>query len=826
MMVLPAAVAAQVVEGTVLDMDGAPLPYASVYIESTTIGVSTDIKGRFRMEVPEGTERLVMSFVGYKPQTITLPASFETHFVSVELEVSSNEIKTAEIVGDTKDRAKAIMDQVRAARRSFRDSLKTYSSSMYTKIKLEKEFQPEIDSLPLGEEVGLAKEGIIMIESTGRVDFQRAEKYYEFIEGYRNYEEKEVYTGKSLTLQASIGPEDIAPIRRGAPNKYVLWNGLPDCDFDFYENRIDFDKISSKPILSPIAANSGLTYRYDYDGMLYEGEQLVHRIKVSPLNSSEALFEGILFIEDGTWALRGVDLELNPRGIEYCERFRIIQNYERAENGAYVPVRRVIDYSIPDGWQRIIGKVIMQQDDFVINRDFSLGHFSGEVKKFEEDAWERNPEFWTEIRPITLDTLEAKFVARADSIEEYLGSDEYFHKLDSAFNRITWWSPLVGLGHRNRVKGNEWYIEGLVSQVNPVGIGGYRHRLPGYYQHTFANDDLIEVDGFVDYGFRNKDVKGRVGLGYTYRPDKAMRTYVRVGDIYEIINDRASIEQYFSRSNYSRKQTFLISQRMELFNGFYAEARFDYADQIPLKDIAFAVWSNELFGELNQPSDFQRYTKSEVQLEVKWRINQKYVWKRGRKEVLGTDYPTLTFEYRKGIPGLFNSEVKFDFFEVGADHEMTLARFGDLHWQASMGSFFQKESLRLLEYKYFRGSDRFFFSDPSGTFQLLGPTLTTADGYFQVNAIHHFNGTILGKVPLLNRLKLELAAGGGSLVLTGEDFRHAEVFAGLERTFRIKGELFRLGVYGVTSDNNFERADYTLKVGINFFNTFTNEWEY
>ena len=305
-----------------------------------------------------------------------------------------------------------------------------------------------------------------------------------------------------------------------------------------------------------------------------------------------------------------------------------------------------------------------------------------------------------------------------------------------------------------------------------------------------------------------------------------MRTYVRVGDFYEMINNYASIEQIFSRSNYSRNQTVFISQRMELFNGLYGELSFDYADQIPLRDITLANWSNELFGELNEPSDFQRYTKSEVRLELKWRINQKYYWYRGRKEVIGSDYPELRFIYRKGINGMFNSEVDFDYLELTADHELSLARFGDMHWRASMGSFVNQKSLRLLEHRYFRGSDRFFFSDPTRSFQLLGPTLSTADAYFQANVMHHFNGTILGKVPLLNRMKLQLAAGGGTLLLPGEEFRHAEVFAGLERTFRIKEELFRISVYAVTSDNNLQAADYTIKFGINFFNTFTNKWEY
>ncbi|MEM7659879.1 MAG: SusC/RagA family TonB-linked outer membrane protein, partial [Bacteroidota bacterium] len=61
---------AQSVSGTVSDADGEPLVGASVLVKGTQVGALTDDAGSFRVNVPAGSNTLVISFIGYDTQEV------------------------------------------------------------------------------------------------------------------------------------------------------------------------------------------------------------------------------------------------------------------------------------------------------------------------------------------------------------------------------------------------------------------------------------------------------------------------------------------------------------------------------------------------------------------------------------------------------------------------------------------------------------------------------------------------------------------------------------------------------------------------------------
>ncbi|MDR2907217.1 MAG: carboxypeptidase-like regulatory domain-containing protein, partial [Bacteroidales bacterium] len=60
------------ISGTVRDDKNEPIPFASVSVPGSTVGVSTDMDGRFQLNIPEGINSIIVSFIGYHKQTIEL----------------------------------------------------------------------------------------------------------------------------------------------------------------------------------------------------------------------------------------------------------------------------------------------------------------------------------------------------------------------------------------------------------------------------------------------------------------------------------------------------------------------------------------------------------------------------------------------------------------------------------------------------------------------------------------------------------------------------------------------------------------------------------
>ncbi|MDI3320908.1 SusC/RagA family TonB-linked outer membrane protein [Pinibacter soli] len=87
-------VAAHIIEGTVRNATGTPLPGVSVMIKGSKLGTTTDAKGQFKLQVPDESKNatLIFSQVGFKDQKVSISGKSQIDITLKEEAKALNEV--------------------------------------------------------------------------------------------------------------------------------------------------------------------------------------------------------------------------------------------------------------------------------------------------------------------------------------------------------------------------------------------------------------------------------------------------------------------------------------------------------------------------------------------------------------------------------------------------------------------------------------------------------------------------------------------------------------------------------------------------------------
>jgi hypothetical protein len=823
------------ISGVISDSNGEPLPFASIYIKNSTYGVSSNAFGEYFIELEDGQYTIVYSYIGFQNFEKTIKLKDHSQKIDIQLLAEDQNLIEYEVVSNTKNKALEIINEVKKNKKKFIH--RSNSSIEYLKntiekrqYKLKRKDTIEIWQLDTSEQINFKNDVLKFIESYGRLyrinqnnNFRDYKAYHDFAD---TKEEQDFVLIQSFE---DFGEYNITP-KYEANDDYEILNNLSEIEFNLFLNNINVS-ISNKPIISPLAPGSRTYYKYDYLGFIpTEDSNKIFKIKITPRFNNEPLLKGILFVKDSSFNIESFELKLSgPIQSEFkIENFHVIQNYQQLGNQNLLK-RKIIDYSIKEDIHKILGNTVAIYDDFKFKEKVPEYFKKNQIKYFADSSFSKNNEQWNEFRPLDLKENEIEYVRYTDSLRQYYQSEEYALKQDSGYNEITWAKLLwEGIGRKNRYKGYSFYVWPVISQFNILGVGGYRHNLGFNYNQNISDQYKISTQNRIDYGVANKDFKGSTNISIISNKKKYKQLTLAIGDEYKVINRFPSIITAFSRSNYVRSQQLETAYRTEILNGLYSEWKIFYCFQTPIDNLDLSTdWFSPLDSAASlAPVRFNPYTKLESRIQITWLPFQKYYYKKNKKIVLGTKFPTVNIIYRKGVPKLFQSEVNFDYLEVGVNDEFSVPHLGKSKWNVQLGSFLNKENLRVIEWKYFRGSDRGFFSNPLTSLQLLGPTLLTQNSFFRANYVHSFDGNILNKIPIINRLGLQLSGGAASLIIPDVGYQHLEVFLGISRPFKIFGGLVKFGVFIASSINSENGLESEFKLGANGYNSMRDQWDY
>lgn len=826
------SVLSQTVTGYVFDENNAPVPFANIYVKASQQGTSTDGEGKYTYQFTNhGIYDIIVTAIGFETQEFTISLEDNREVVkNIWLKTDVKQLKEVIIRSKGRDPAYGIIAKAIDNKKRWDTQIQSSKCEVYIKGKeviSEKEKKKRERKKKQEERQKKSEEAAK--EKTDEELFDEA------TQKQQREINKLAYSINMMEVKMNRHyqyPDKVKEIRT-AYKKYgnvfgLFYKNTIENDFNFYDNLMNLYKLNDVPLVSPLNVLSVLTYKFKLIETKFDSGIMVWKIEVTPRKKGNATWEGHIWIRDNTFNIDKVDLSLHKGGLIKYNDFRIQQEYAFNEDSVLLTYKQVFDYVEKAGRTSFTGQTTVVYSNYELGVTFPKRYFSNEVGITTAEAYERDSSYWDRIRPEPLTVKEQRFQFVKDSIYDFVNSPAYLDSVDSVFNKVTFldvaWN---GVGFRNRAKKQSWWLGSLPTLIGIDPLGILRLGPGASYYKRFENEKALSVSGDLSMGLLNKDVKGSFNTWFKYDPKHLGSVSFRAGKDFDILALSDAVTSLFDRGNYIETSYFSVSTRRELVNGLYGSLSYAYDNRTSIEDYKFASFLDTIFrGQANVAVGFDGYQTSRIILGLSYTPFQKYMMEPKRKVVLGSKWPTFALSYQKGVKGLFNSVVDYDFLELGITHSFKVRTLGTSSYRFNAGKFLNTKNLKEQDYKRFNRSDRWFFASFLTSMQLQDTTLRVDDSYFKFNYIHHFNGAIINFVPLVKRLGIHTVAGTSGLLIPQSNYRYIEIFAGVERTFKISRVRFRLGVYGVEAASNYNSIDPRIKFGINFYSFKNDDWGY
>ncbi|RYZ25666.1 MAG: carboxypeptidase-like regulatory domain-containing protein [Chitinophagaceae bacterium] len=777
------------------------LPNASIHLRTSSVGTLSKEDGSYELFISKGTYEIIVSMLGYKTRILPMVVNEET-LQNIILEDDEEKSTLSEVVIKVKlkDRADEIMKKLVDNKENINKSVKNYSYKAYIKATLKD------SALARNEDVT------------------------------QTTQEPAVKTISEILLKVDKDEsnrikEERLGVKVSGENKKLFYQTTTDGNFDFYDNLIYVPSISPTPFVSPVSNTGLLSYKFKTVSIERRGREKLYTISVKPKALTNATVEGEITVSDSTWSILYCRFRFPDYHLQEYSFFEVEQQHDFIDGKAWLLNQQKFTYYADGKHNRISGQTIVNYSDYELNRQFSRRHFSNEVSVTTQNAYQRDSAFWRMARRETLSTKEAEFIHYRDSLFAVTQTRAYQDSIDREINRITWKKiGFFGQTLYNRDKQRSWYLPPLVSLYSPFAFGGGRLNASIGYGKFFPNRKNLFVNASLSYGLRNKDINGSIDLSRKYNTFSQGYYTITAKREFQFIYEGDAYINMIKRSNIYLNNELGVGHGLELFNGLFLRNELGIALRRSVSNYKTGSLVDSLLGDVlnnNQPVPFQPYNALYGKVRLEYTPFQRYRREPLEKIILGSKWPTVYVEWRKGIKNILASDVDFDYLEFGLQQTVNLGLLGQTKYTVSTGSFLSQKDLRLIDFKFQRRGDPFLFMNPHRSFQALDSTFPIFKRFYEGHFVHEFNGFLLNKIPLLKKLKLREIAGTGFLFTQERNLRYAELFAGIERAFQSPFnplDKFKIGVYVVGSTANQFSNPIQFKLGFTTWDKRRGKW--
>ena len=735
------------VGGIVVNKDGDPIAFANVIFKNSTEGTVTNEDGLFYLESETAHNLLSVSFVGYQSREIPLEQR-STLNLTVVLEPGEQLDEVVVYVGKQPKKNNPAVDILKKiwARKRINGlrMFKQYEYDKYEKVQFDLN---SIDSAMMESRLFNGLEFVFEDLDTSRITGKT------YLPIFLNETASRVYGDNELKIEK----EDVLGNKNsGFSNNQAIIGFVKDLysDYDIYDNYLKF---FDKSFTSPLSRTGVDTYNYILTDSAFIDNKWCYHIIYYPRRKSELTFKGDFWVNDTTYAIKKINLEVTKSAnINWVKEIYIEQEFDVVNDSVFLLKRDYMlsDFSLSkkEAAKGIYGKRTTVYGNYKFDIPKPKQYYNQVANPYDPIVFQRDSVFWDNRRLESLNLDEKGIYELLDTLKTVPKFRTYYNLasiLESGFVEIDKWNLDLGS------------IYSAVGFNEAEGV-----RLRAGARTYFGQNDPWRIEGYLAYGFRDKKFKH--GISGKWLLDKETRLIIGGGnrrDIEQLGINLTATTDVLGRSVAS-SAIFTVGANDRLTN---INLSTFHADIEPWTNLrirfggAFRTLSSALpeafsldYIDPTSPTGIS----SEIQ---QFDLNTTLIFTPGKRTIgygverrdINDDYSTFIINYTQGLEGFLESDFNYEKIQLSYYQPWKIGGFGRLFSTVEVGKTFGAVPLGLLS--VIPGNQTIW--TVYNTFPNLDFYEFVTDTYATVHLEHNFNGRLFSRIPVLRKWNLREIVG-------------------------------------------------------------------
>lgn len=575
--------------------------------------------------------------------------------------------------------------------------------------------------------------------------------------------------------------------------------------------------LNDERLLSPLAANARKYYTFMLDSVMGPRGNLDYKIRFIPKTKSDQLVGGYMLVSSNVWSVREIRFSGRSELITFMCK---IQMGAVGSKDEFLPVRYDLEARFNFLGNKIDGNYTAllkyksidlkeervrkkEKKNYNLSESFSLSCAKG--------AYYTDSTAFAVLRPIPLDkndkAIYRDYFLRKDTLQKKVRSrgSSFWGTMGDIFVE----DYKINLSHVGSVRCSPF--------INPLllnyGSTGLSYRQDFRYSRLFPGDKLLRIVPKIGYNFTHKEFYWALNADFEYWPQKRGGFDLSMGSgnrIYssgvldalkEMPNNTFDFDKF--RLDYFRDLYINFNHRIEPINGLEVRLGFSSHKRTAVNSVKF-----EYIGNITSipPPDFltklkKTYISVAPHVRLEFTPGQYYYLNGKRKMNLRSDYPTFSFDYERGLKGVFSSTGQYERLEVDVQHKIRLGLMRNIYYRLGAGAFTNQEELYFVDFANFSRNNL-----PVGWNDEIGGVFHLLDGRWYNSSRKYVRGHFTYEAPFLlipHLIKYTRYVQNERLYLSVLSVPHLQPY--LEIGYGIGTHVFDVGVF-VSSENwNFNQ---------------------